>query len=171
MYPRALVALTILLLIPVSAARADNITSWTTTCGTWTAMGPAIGTVGPAASITPGGGSLASCSTRQAALAHKATGAGWPAGPAGAQGIPGQWPSQSYRTYRPSRTNRPPRPSGRRWCDGPVGPAGPTGPAGATGQQALRGHPDPGVPRAHRVSRTTGAPVGQCNSPAAVQIR
>lgn len=148
-------AISVLVLLVATPALADNINTWSTTCGTWTANTPQ-GTVGPASSISPGGGNYSILLNPSGCTggvgpagppgpvgpagpmgATGATGATGPAGPAGANGTPG--------------TPGAPGTPGTPGAAGPAGPQGATGAAGvglpgapgAKGDKGDKG--DPGV--------------------------
>ena len=159
-----LVALTLVLL--TSAARADNINTWSTTCGTWTANGPQ-GTVGPASSISPGGGNYSvlldprGCTGAQGPPGP--IGPIGPAGPQGIQGVPGPAGPQGIQGI-PGIAG-PAGPQGIQGIQGvpgiqgPVGPTGPAGPAGPPGT-GVPGPPGPVGPAGPQGVQGVAGPAG-----------
>jgi hypothetical protein len=108
--------ISVLVLLMATPALADNINTWSTTCGTWTAFTPQ-GTVGPDTSISPGGGNYSVLLNPSGCTgAAGPPGPQGPAGPAGATGAAG-----------------PAGPAGANGTPGTPGAAGPAGPQGATG--------------------------------------
>src|SRR5215471_6069518 len=102
-------AIRIVLILAATSAHADNISPWTTSCGTWTATNQQGQTIGPAPSISPdtvpgfGGNYGVLLNTTGCQGAQGPPG---PAGPAGPQGPPG---------------------SNGAGAQGPPGPQGPPG--------------------------------------------
>ena len=123
-----------------SSALADNVNTWSTTCGTWTIISP-DGQIGPASSVSPAGPNR---NAGNYSVLLDPTGCGGAQGPAGPAGPPGATgPQGAQGATGATGAAGPQGIQGVPGATGPAGATGATGPQGVAGAQGATGATGP----------------------------